>query len=288
MIGFLGVNKPSGISSAQLLNKIKHVLRQSGENVSIGHMGTLDVLASGVLVVAFGKATRLFNLFSQKHKTYDTVFKFGEETTTLDTEGEVVEKSDKLPTQAEIQAALPQFIGKQMQLPPKYSAKKIDGSPAYKLARDNKDFSLKAKEIEIYAFDLIEQEDECCFSFEVVCSSGTYIRSLARDLAHALGTVGIAEEIIRVKCGVFMGANSLFENQLTAENIKANLVAPQDALPWIKTLNVTDENFKNLLDGKKIEAYECDGNYFAKSASGDIMVVEVEKNKAKISINLKD
>ena len=288
MIGFLGINKPSGITSAQLLNKIKFVLRQHGDKTKIGHMGTLDELASGVLVVAFGKATRLFDLFSKKHKTYDTTFKFGEETTTLDTEGEVVEKSNKLPTEAEILAILPSFIGKQMQMPPKYSAKKIDGSPAYKLARQNKDFTLKPKEIEIYALDLIEQEDECCFSFEVVCSSGTYIRSLARDLAHALGTVGIAEDIVRVKCGVFNNANSLFENQLNMENIKSNLVPPADALPWIKTLSVTDETFKNLLDGKKIDIAEADGNYFAKNESGDIMIIEVEKNKAKISINLKD
>jgi len=288
MIGFLGINKPSGISSAKLLNKIKFVLKEAGVKTSIGHMGTLDPAASGVLVVAFGKATRLFNLFSKKHKTYDTTFKFGVETTTLDQEGEVVAKCEKLPTKAEILACLPKFIGKQMQIPPKYSAKKIGGEPAYKLARENKEVNLNAKEIEIYAFDLVEQEDECCFTFEVVCSSGTYIRSLARDLACALGTLGIAEQIVRVKCGVFNNANCLFENQLTFKNILLNLVSPENALPWIKTIIVSNSDFKNLLDGKKLPVAKADGNYFAKSESGDIMIVEVENNSAKISINLKE
>ena len=97
MIGFLGVNKPSGITSAKLVNKVKFILKQHGIKTAIGHMGTLDPAASGVLVLAFGKATRLFNLFQQKHKTYDTTFKFGLETTTLDLDGEVTEKCEKLP-----------------------------------------------------------------------------------------------------------------------------------------------------------------------------------------------
>lgn len=288
MIGFLSVNKPSGLSSAAIVGKVKKILYDGGVKTSVGHMGTLDLAASGVLVLAFGKATRLFNLFSKKHKTYDTTFKFGVETTTLDSEGEVVAQCKKLPTEAEILAILPKFVGKQMQLPPKYSANKINGTPAYKIARQNGEVSLKEKPIEIYDFQLIEQEDDCCFTFEVVCSSGTYIRSLARDVAKALGTLGIAEEIVRVKCGVFNNSNSLFENQLFFENIMDSLVSPESALPWIKTLSVSNETFKNLLDGKRVSVETEDGNYFAKNENGDIMIVEVESGKAKISINLKD
>lgn len=288
MIGFLGVNKPSGITSAQLLNKVKFILKQHGIKTSIGHMGTLDPAASGVLVLAFGKATRLFNLFQQKHKTYDTTFKFGLETSTLDMDGEIVAKCEKLPTQAEILRVLPSFVGKQMQVPPKYSAKKIDGKNAYEKARAGEEFSLKPKEVEIYAFDLVEQEDECCFTFEVVCSSGTYIRSLARDLAKKLGTLAVAEQIVRVKCGPFNNANCLFENQLTKENITKNLVSPENALPWIKCFSISNENFKNLLDGKKMEVDLENGNYFVKNENNDIMVIEVESGLAKISINLKE
>ncbi|MEG1752025.1 MAG: tRNA pseudouridine(55) synthase TruB [Clostridia bacterium] len=196
--GIFVLNKPAGISSNSAVNKVKYMLNAK----KAGHYGTLDPLGMGVLPVALGKATKLFDLFLKKTKEYKTVYKFGEETTTLDTEGEVTNKNDVIVTKKMIEDILPKFVGKIEQIPPAFSAKKIGGHKAYELARKGIKVQLPPKLIEIFSIKLISQIAENVFELIINCSSGTYIRSLARDIAYAIGTYGTMQSIVRTRCGV--------------------------------------------------------------------------------------
>ena len=183
--GIINVLKPAGITSTAVLNAIKKQLRPN----KIGHLGTLDPSGTGVLPVCINKATKLFDYYLKKDKCYRAVFVFGKETDTLDSDGQVINQDDKTITKQQIENILSSFVGKQLQLPPKYSAKKVAGQRAYELARQDKDFELTAKEVEIYDINVITEIAHNAFLFEIKCSSGTYIRSIARDIAKKLDTV---------------------------------------------------------------------------------------------------
>ena len=197
--GVLLVNKERGVSSNKLVNKIKYLLNAD----KAGHVGTLDVLGEGLLPITLGKGTKLFEYYLNKDKVYKTVFKFGQTTDTLDLEGEVTNRNDVIVSQADLQEATKAFIGRQAQMPPIYSAKKIKGQKAYDLARAGMQVDLKPKGIEVYSIKVLKQIDINTFEFEVHCSSGTYIRSLCRDIAERLSTYGVMLSIQRTKCGDF-------------------------------------------------------------------------------------
>ncbi len=194
------LNKERGISSNKAVNKVKYLL---GANKA-GHLGTLDVLGEGLLPITLNKATKLFDYFLNKDKEYITIFKFGQTSKTLDLEGELTEEDKTLNlTEDDIKKVLPSLIGKQQQVPPQYSAKKVNGQTAYNLARAGKDVVLKPKEIEIYNIELLNKIEKNTFQFKVACSSGTFIRALCRDMATKLSTCGVMQRIIRTKCGNF-------------------------------------------------------------------------------------
>lgn len=167
MNGFLNIYKPRGMSSAHCLNKIKKKI-----DYKCGHMGTLDPLACGILPVGVGQATRLFDHLLDKTKTYVAQFTFGYETDTLDLEGEVLQNSENIPTQAEIEAVLPTLRGKVMQIPPVFSAKCVDGKKSYQLARKGIAVDLPPKQVEIYSIKLIKNQSPT-FWFEISCGGGT-------------------------------------------------------------------------------------------------------------------
>ena len=196
MLGFINVYKPSLMTSNAVLAKIK---RQYGIK-KIGHMGTLDPLAEGVLPIAIGNATRMFDYFLNKQKTYIATFEFGYETDTLDSQGEKIAETNVLPTKDEVLNVLSGFMGKQLQMPPKYSAKNVNGKRAYDLARAGVDFELNPKEIEIFNINLLENNGNT-FVFEITCSSGTYIRSIGRDLGYKLNSLATMTKLIRTKSG---------------------------------------------------------------------------------------
>lgn len=197
--GIILINKESGFSSNQVVNKVKYLLKAN----KAGHLGTLDVLGRGLLPITLGKGTKLFDYFLNKDKVYQTVFEFGYTTTTLDREGKITDKNNVEVSLEQLQAVCKTFIGKQDQLPPIYSAKKINGKKAYELARAGKSVDLKPKQIEIYNLKVLKQIEKNKFLLEVHCSSGTYIRSLCRDIASKLGTFGVMQDILRTKCGSF-------------------------------------------------------------------------------------
>ncbi len=199
MNGFVNLIKPAGLTASDMVVKVRKALNTK----KVGHLGTLDPLATGVLPIAVGKGTKLFNLLLVKEKTYRAFFTFGLSTDTLDSDGVVTQKCDKIPTVDEIKVACAKMVGKQDQMPPMYSAKSVNGTRAYVLARKGETVELKTKEIEIFSFEYIRQFNENTFEFEIACSSGTYIRSIARDLAQMMDTCAYMSALIRTKSGLF-------------------------------------------------------------------------------------
>lgn len=195
----INLNKPTGMSSFFAVKKVARLLGVK----KAGHMGTLDPYGSGVLLIGVNKGTKLFDEYLKKDKTYLATFYFGVETDTLDSEGEIVSEKESNITEEQIKNIIPKFIGVQSQMPPVFSAKKINGKKAYELAREGKEISLKPKVIEIYNIELIRDFNNGCFEFKIRCSSGTYIRSLCRDMAKELSTCGTMVSIIRTTCGAF-------------------------------------------------------------------------------------
>ena len=250
--GIILVNKESGFSSNQVVGKVKYLLKAN----KAGHLGTLDVLGRGLLPITLGRGTKLFDYFLNKDKVYQTVFEFGFATTTLDREGEITDKNDVEVSLEQLQNVCQKFIGKQDQLPPIYSAKKINGKKAYELARTGKSVDLKPKQIEIYDLKVLKQIEKNKFLLEVHCSSGTYIRSLCRDIASGLGTFGVMQDILRTKCGSFD-----IKESFTIEDIEQGKykIIPLDIVFDYEKL-VTYEADK-LLNGQLINTDYQDGIY---------------------------
>ena len=214
--GWIVLDKPVGLGSTKAVSAVKRALRDAGEpRTKVGHGGTLDPLASGVLPIAIGEATKLAGRMLDATKAYDFTIRFGEETDTLDKEGEVVANSDVRPTLAQIEPILPRFTGEIEQIPPAYSAIKIGGKSAYSRARSGETVEMKPRRVTVHSLRVSasprEQKDltrrrgdaEALeeLTLEATVSKGTYIRSLARDIAHALGTVGHVSYLRRTRAG---------------------------------------------------------------------------------------
>ena len=203
MNGWIILDKPLGLTSAQGVAAIKRLWRQAGfPRPKIGHGGTLDPLATGVLPIALGEATKLTGRMLNGDKAYDFTVRFGVATETEDAEGAVVATSDVRPSRADVKAVLPHFTGPIEQRPPAYSALKVDGERAYARARAGETVVLPPRAVTIHALQLLEADGETA-TFSVSCSKGTYVRSLARDIAEALGTVGHVVMLRRTKAGPF-------------------------------------------------------------------------------------
>ncbi len=251
MTGFLCINKAEGVSSAFVVNKIKRLT-----GAPCGHLGTLDPLACGVLPVGVGNANRLFNYFLDKKKAYLARFRFGVTTQTLDREGEPFGEG-KIPTREEIEGVLPSFEGEIEQIPPLYSAKNVNGRRGYELARAGEEFTLPPKKVKIERVRLLEQTAFDEFSFEITCGGGTYIRSLARDIASACGTLGYMSYLQRTQSGAFYLERSVKIEELSKENIGDYLIPTQSVLPY-PVLNEVD---KRVFNGVACPCGEADGEY---------------------------
>ena len=196
MNGWVFIDKPNGITSFQVVNQIKKALGVK----KIGHSGTLDPFATGVLAIAIGEATKTIEFFN-KSKTYEFLVSFGKLKDTDDITGKTIRVSKNIPTKKDIGRCLINFLSNYEQVPPNYSAVKVDGVRAYKLARMKKKFSLKAKKVQISNMNFSETNKNNEFKFIVDCSTGTYIRSIARDLGAMLDTYAYVKELRRTKIG---------------------------------------------------------------------------------------
>ncbi len=212
MRGFINLIKPEKMSSAFAVGAVKHKF-----NIPCGHMGTLDPMASGVLPVGVGKASRLFNYLLSKSKTYEARFVFGYETDTLDVTGETTKTTSVVPTEEEIKSVLKNFIGEISQVPPNYSAKCINGKRGYELARRGVEFTLKPKTVSVYDVEFLGKTNENEYAFKIECGGGTYIRSLARDIGSAVGSLAVMSKLSRTKSGFFT-----IENGVSVEEFKAS------------------------------------------------------------------
>ena len=252
--GVILVNKPTGMTSNTLVRKVGKVI---GEK-KVGHMGTLDPMGCGLLPVLCGKATRLFDISTNKTKIYRAVFKFGIETDTFDSEGKIVATNDKVVSVEEINEVLNEFVGEFDQMPPQYSSKKINGKKAYEIARAGGVVKLSPRHITINRFELVSQLEKNTFLFEVECSEGTYIRALCRDLAARLSTYGTMCAICRTKC-----CGKYLKNAFVLSEINAGteLIAAQDFID-LPSVFISEKFLPNLKNGIKVLASEnVDGNF---------------------------
>ena len=198
--GWLVLDKPTGMTSTQAVGKIKRLLQPK----KVGHAGTLDPLASGLLPLAFGEATKTVSLIMDSRKIYRFTVQWGTQTDTDDSEGTAINQSDIRPSSENILAKLPQFIGTISQVPPQFSAIKIDGERAYNIARAGKTVELTERSIKVHRLELIEEIDKNNSVFELECGKGTYVRSIARDLAQSLNTFGHVVALRRLRVGPFL------------------------------------------------------------------------------------
>ncbi len=231
--GWVLVNKAKGMHSSRVTARIKRLWGLTRGD-KVGHGGTLDPLATGLLPIALGRATRLIPFLMTHPKTYEFTVKWGERTTTEDCEGEVCATSCVRPNEKEILDILPHFLGTISQIPPHYSAAKIQGTPAYTRARRGESFALTPRFIQIHALSLQSfHTDQACFS--VTCGSGTYVRSLGRDLAHALHTEGHITTLHRTQVGPFTSGWGLdfFEERDYKERV-AMMCLPESVLGGIQ------------------------------------------------------
>ncbi|MBO4534489.1 MAG: tRNA pseudouridine(55) synthase TruB [Clostridia bacterium] len=220
MNGFFNVLKSTSMTSSDAVVILRGILRrQTGDKHKVGHLGTLDPGGAGVLPIAVGSAVKLFDYMLAKTKVYRTCFVFGETTDTLDSYGHVTERGDLVTDKAKVLEACAKLVGTYDQMPPAYSAKSVDGVRAYDLARKGVEVDLKPREVNIESIELVEQEDNA-FTFDVTCSADTYIRSLARDMAGLMGTVGYMRYIIRLRSGEFD-----LEHAVTLKEIEKDLSA---------------------------------------------------------------
>ena len=247
--GWINLDKPIGMTSTQAVGELKFLFNAK----KAGHAGTLDPLASGVLPVAFGEATKTVPVVQEGTKAYRFTVKWGEETDTDDAEGRVTAASEARPSPAEIAAVLPRFIGVIEQTPPMYSAIKIAGERAYDLARDGAEFEIAAREIVVHRLDLVAAERDSA-SFEAECGKGAYVRAIARDLGRALGCGGHVAMLRRDRVGPFHADQSVALPTLAAspEARGAALLSVEAGLAELTRIAVDRNGASILRRGQKL------------------------------------
>ncbi len=261
MDGILLLNKEIGYSSFQAINKAKRLIKAD----KVGHSGTLDPFASGLLVVTVNKATKINQLIEVQDKEYIATLKLGVKTSTLDLEGEIIfEEKVKSYSKEEIEDALNNFKGKIKQVPPMYSALKIDGQRLYDLARQGIEVERKEREVEIYSIELLSYQDDL-IEFKVNCSKGTYIRTLGESIASYLGTYGHLVKLIRTRVGNF----SLDDAYKLDELANFKLLPIKEALINFPKLMLDDENIIKAKNGIKF-------NF--KREEKEILIIDKEEN----------
>lgn len=230
MFGFLNVYKPKGITSHDVVSALRRITKVK----QIGHTGTLDPFAEGVLPICIGKATRLIE-YLDDDKAYTGTIQLGSSTTTYDLEGEEVNFSDKKVTLNEIEAALDKFRGEIDQLPPIYSAIKVNGKKLYEYAREGKEVKIEPRRVNISKLEILEYDETSRrLTLHIECSKGTYIRSIAHDLGTELTTFGYLVKLVRVKAGMFEVNNAVsLEHIQTKEDVEKLLIAPLKKLNYM-------------------------------------------------------
>ncbi|MGD9637815.1 MAG: tRNA pseudouridine(55) synthase TruB [Alphaproteobacteria bacterium] len=283
--GWLCLDKPYGISSNNALQIVKRILNPQ----KIGHSGTLDPLASGILPIALGEATKTVAYAMDNEKTYVFTITFGEERSTGDAEGEVIATSKVIPNKDDVASVLAGFTGKITQTPPKFSALKINGKRAYDLARNNEDFELPQREVLIKSLEIIASTEENSnqITLKTTCGKGTYVRSLAMDIAEKLGSKGYVSYLRRTKVGFFCEKNAILLDKIETlghiASVEEFLLPVETALTDISALALSDEEALDLKKGKAVVCKAANfenltQNEIAYALNQDKLVAIVRKN----------
>ncbi len=247
--GLLNVNKPSGVTSRHVVDRVQRLVRPA----KAGHAGTLDPLASGVLVVCVGAATRLTDYVQQAAKRYTATFLLGRESDTEDIEGEVsVLASPPVPSRGQLEQAATRFIGEIQQRPPAFSALKVRGERAYDLARSGKTVELAARPVMVYGLDVVRYEYPE-LALDVRCGAGTYVRSLGRDLAAWLGTAAVMSALVRTEIGAFRLEDACRLEDIRPETLPGLLLPARRAVAHLPAVTLNEDQLSRLARGMPIE-----------------------------------
>lgn len=283
--GWIILDKPLGLGSTQAVSAVKRALREAGEaRTKVGHGGTLDPLATGVLPIALGEATKLAGRMLDAVKAYAFTVRFGSQTDTLDLEGKEIAASSHRPTLSEVKAALPSFTGSITQVPPAYSALKVEGQRAYDLARAGEEVELKSRAVTIHELKIVGGEEGPLQEITLIASvsKGTYIRSLARDLALALGTVGHVTMLRRTRAGPFTLQQAISLDFLgdyaKSRTLDGALLPLQAGLDDIPAFPVTPEEARLLRFGQRLlRVPPRSGLHLAVDGSTPVALVEGDR-----------
>jgi tRNA pseudouridine55 synthase len=298
MHGWIILDKPLGLGSTQGVSAVKRALRDGGYGLKkkdmpkVGHGGTLDPLATGVLPIAIGEATKLAGRMLDSDKVYDFTIRFGVQTDTLDLEGREIATSGVRPAFAQVDAVLPRFTGPIAQVPPAYSALKVDGERAYDLARAGEDVVLPSRDVTIHSLairdpGLAPNDGLQEITLTAHVSKGTYIRSLARDIALALGTVGHVTMLRRTKAGPFTLDSAISLDKLNdaakARTLEQCLLPLRAGLDDIPALSLTPDQAGLLRQGQVLAGIAADdGQYFACSGDTPVALVEAQSGLVRV------
>ena len=253
MDGFLLAYKEKGISSNRLVQEVKKSLSLK----KVGHLGTLDPMAEGLVILAINRATRFSSFFLESDKSYIAGITFGSKTDTDDAMGQVIESSEVIPREKDINEALESFIGESMQVAPFFSALKFKGKPLYKYAREGEFISKPPRYINIYSIKDINHEANCC-SLSIHCSKGTYIRSIARDLGDKLGCGAHLSSLIRTSQGSFSYLEAKKPELINIDQ----LISIESAFNNFSDINLDHDQTKNFSNGVKILDINHENNYY--------------------------
>lgn len=266
MDGIIIINKEKNWTSNDIVQKLKHTFHEK-----TGHTGTLDPLATGVLPILVGKGTSLSKYLVNHDKEYIAIIRLGEKTSTGDQEGEIIEKkpvTDVMLDAENVRKVLSEFKGKQNQIPPMYSAIKVNGKKLYEYARSGKKVEIEPREIEIFDIDLISISKETQeITYRVWCSKGTYIRSLCEDIAESLGTVGFMKELNRTRVGEFRIEQAVRISEIVNDGvintkiIEKNFISIEKFFEEKKSVNLNDYSLFRFLNGVKVDVSLDDGIY---------------------------
>ena len=257
MDGIIVINKEKGVTSHDVVIKLRKLLQVK----KVGHTGTLDPNATGVLPLLIGEGTKLSQYLIEHDKEYIVTLELGIQTTTGDSEGEIIqqEKNLKMPNQESIQSILQSFKGKQIQTPPIYSAIKVKGKKLYEYAREGKSVEIPKREIEIYQIDVLAIKENI-IKFHVACSKGTYIRSLCEEIAKRLGTIGYMKELQRTRVGKFSLENACTLQELGIKNIKEHIITIQEFFQEQPNIILQHHELQPFYNGVKIAIHDSDAD----------------------------
>ena len=250
--GFLNLNKPSGITSRDAVDRVQRLVGRT----KVGHAGTLDPLASGVLIVCLGAATRLVPYVHRLPKSYRATFLLGRRSPTDDIEGEMTELPEApRPSRDELHRAAARFVGEIEQRPPDFSAAKVKGRRAYRIARAGKQVRLETKRVQVHSLSVVAY-DELQLVLDVTCGTGTYIRALGRDLAESLGTAAVMSALVRTSIGPYRFEQSCELGHLTSSNLADHLLPPLSAIERMPVLHLDKRQVADIRNGRAI-VFDC-------------------------------